>query len=380
MASNKSNKTTSSVIILGDAFADLFCFLDGDLPNETGGDTRLTQPITTVAGGSGLNTATHLKGINKTTDVCLYTAINISDTYGQLLRQHANKYDFALVNCTSSYNTNDNQNEKTDISSSTGHCAVIVANGERSFLTHLGVMETFQAKHISLDSILLKFQKSSYVHIAGYYNIPGFWGGDQLQELLKLLKQQAPSIVVSLVPQYDATERWDGQLIELLPSIDYLFVNKLEARNIVKARSDDVALTDSSNDTEFLTKIATYFHLTSPNTCIVVTLGANGACALWQGAVIAKQPAPISLDNPLDPTGAGDSFIAGFFHGILTHNNSRSTLNGKQDPEALARGLLYGSVLGTSCVMRPGASTPATESEIDSILKEHEEGNLKSRK
>ena len=54
-----------SVSIIGDAFADLFCFLGDSALPKPGGDARLTQPIRTVAGGSGLNTATHLSSLGR---------------------------------------------------------------------------------------------------------------------------------------------------------------------------------------------------------------------------------------------------------------------------------------------------------------------------
>lgn len=357
---NKDASSSSSVIILGDAFADLQCFLDGDLPKQAGGDTRLTKPISTIAGGSGINTATHLKSISNITNVCLYTAINESDEYGALLHNHAKQHEFSLVNCC------------PETESSTGHCAVMVANGERSFMTHLGVMDTFEAKDVPVDSIVTGHPLSSlvHIHVAGYFNIPGFWGRDQLQKVLFEIKERVKCpTIISLLPQYDATEQWDGQLMELLPSIDYLFVNKLEAMNIAKARkSNDTELFDSTDENQFLEAIAAFFYQQSPSTCIVVTLGAEGACAFWEGKVVAKQPTPISLESPLDPTGAGDSFIAGFLHGILSH----STVQSKKDPESLASGLLYGCVLGTSCVMRSGASNPATQEEINDILYEYE--------
>eukprot|EP00814_Leptocylindrus_danicus_P013102 CAMPEP_0116035832 /NCGR_PEP_ID=MMETSP0321-20121206/20668_1 /TAXON_ID=163516 /ORGANISM="Leptocylindrus danicus var. danicus, Strain B650" /LENGTH=66 /DNA_ID=CAMNT_0003512871 /DNA_START=30 /DNA_END=226 /DNA_ORIENTATION=- len=47
----------SEVVIIGDAFVDIFCFCT-KLP-VLGGDTLLEQPLKTYPGGSGVNTATH---------------------------------------------------------------------------------------------------------------------------------------------------------------------------------------------------------------------------------------------------------------------------------------------------------------------------------
>eukprot|EP00980_Cylindrotheca_fusiformis_P012937 scaffold3236_cov66-Cylindrotheca_fusiformis.AAC.3 len=382
-ATKSSSSSSYSVIILGDAFADLYCFLEGDLPKEAGGDTRLKHPIRTVAGGSGLNTATHLKSLdaNNTTtttttnkkNVCLYTALNDTDPYGILLHQHADQYGFSLYNCCS---------VKSD-ESSTGHCAVLVANGDRSFLTHLGVMEQFDAQeHIPVDVICettTTKTSSLHVHVSGYYNIAGFWNGklkQTIQQIQEKHKATKTKVVTSLLCQYDATEQWDGGLLDLLPLIDYLFVNEIEATKIARSNgsqvsSPPIASTNKNDDdtTEedvFLKSMATFFDSVSPGTCVILTLGARGACALKGGTIVAQQSAPMTLQNPLDPTGAGDAFIAGFLHGIVALAKEQEE---EEDSNAcIRRGLLYGCVVGTSCVMRSGASNPTPLDEIDAMI------------
>ena len=417
---NNNDESTSSsqvvqVTILGDAFADLFCYIDGNasLPSEPGGDTRLSQPITTVAGGSGLNTATHYTSIsNNSCNVSLYSAFNEHDTYGQLLCHHAKQHNFQLINCCSNNHEEErgesNGNRKINHSGSTGHCAVLVTNGERSFLTHLGVMGTFQAQDIDVDRILCNTNAGAaasssscnnrnnssihIVHVAGYFNIPGFWNNKLtrvLQDIKKRLKSnphtERNTVVVSLLPQYDATEQWDGQIVDILPEIDYLFVNLLEAANIAKidangngngSRGGGDDYDGDHDESLYLADLATFYYVKSPTTCVVITMGSKGACAMKDGKVVARQLPPIQLDTPLDPTGAGDAFIAGFLHGITTttttetstSNRRNLTSTNKHDPTTLARGLLYGCVLGTSCAMRSGASVPASKEEINKLL------------
>lgn len=358
---DKSKETgeSSSMIILGDAFADLFCFLDGDLPKEAGGDTRLSQPIRTAAGGSGLNTATHYRSLDNNAQVHLHTALNDSDPYGILLNQHANEHGFSLHNCCPEKN------------GSTGHCAVLVANGDRSFLTHLGVMETFEAHHIDVGAICDDTSSASlHVHVAGYFNIPGFWDGKLKQTLHQIqdrIRQDNRKVATSLLCQYDATEQWDGQLLNLLPMINYLFVNELEARNIARGNKNTaISQLDEHNENEFVMRVASFYNSVSPNTCIVLTLGPRGAYALQGGEIVARQPAPMAINNPLDPTGAGDAFIAGFMYGTLSSSDDRQDVSSFAG--RITRGLLYGCAVGTSCVMRSGASNPAPREEIDNIL------------
>lgn len=69
------------------------------------------------------------------------------------------------------------QHQKGD--KSTGHCAVIVSKGDRSFMTHVGCMEDFRGSHVltnfmgQIDSKDIP-STHGHVHIAGYYNLEGF--------------------------------------------------------------------------------------------------------------------------------------------------------------------------------------------------------------
>ena len=57
----------AKISILGDVFVDIMVLLKDKLP-QFGTDTLTDLPITMVAGGSGLNTATHLMGLWKQWD------------------------------------------------------------------------------------------------------------------------------------------------------------------------------------------------------------------------------------------------------------------------------------------------------------------------
>ena len=231
-----------------------------------GGDSRLVQPMHTVAGGSALNTATHLSSLlrhfwidgskddtPRTSNVNLQTVINENDEYGRMIASHCSIHQFMLINrrvsnhpsCYFGSNEAVLQSQKDD--KSTGHCAVIVSKGDRSFMTHLGCMEDFRGSHI-----LTNFQDHhddknatnthQHVHIAGYYNIDGFWDGrlaSKLAEMRELETKTKKRMTVSLVPQQDATDKWDGGLLDILQYIDFLILSEVEAKNITKYKCED---------------------------------------------------------------------------------------------------------------------------------------------
>ena len=79
-----------------------------------------------------------------------------------------------------------------------------------------------------------------------------------------------------------------------------------------------------------------------------------------------RQEAPTSISDPVDPTGAGDAFAAGFLHGI--HRIRGKSDIGDDDSSILRSGLFHGCLLGTACVMKEGASTPATSGAIEALI------------
>ncbi|KAL7543615.1 hypothetical protein ACHAXR_012921 [Thalassiosira sp. AJA248-18] len=243
-----------SINIIGDAFADIYCYLEGKMP-ELGGDARLVQPMHTVAGGSALNTATHLssllrqfwmnESIPRTSNVNLQTVINENDEYGKMIVAHVNRHQFTLSNRRVSNHpscylgTNEAVLQRQEGEKSTGHCAVIVSQGDRSFMTHLGCIADFRGSHILTNFLDPRDNNGDpanhHVHIAGYYNISGFWDGELERKLAEMRQIQTKSqqrMTISLVVQHDATEKWNGGLLSLLQYVDFLILSEVEAKSI----------------------------------------------------------------------------------------------------------------------------------------------------
>lgn len=199
---------------------------------------------------------------------------------------------------------------------------------------------------------------AQHLHIAGFFNIPGFWDGE-IATRLKLMKdynkKTGKNMTISLVPQQDATDVWDGGLNDVLKYVDFLILNETEAKCIAGCGSE-------SNETICNDKIAKHFHKSSPNTHVIVTRGPRGAVVFHAQDIVLEQSTPREIENPADPTGAGDAFAAGFIYGFLT--------NGDAADDALKWGLKWGCTMGTCNVMVRGASTPCEKQTIESMLQE----------
>lgn len=363
-----------SIEVIGDAFADVYCYLEAGLPS-LGGDSRLTEPIHTVPGGSALNTTTHLASLIKyfgnegrISNINLQSVINENDVYGKLIIDHAKTHNFRLINrrisnVPSCFVTS--EAKKFAGEKSTGHCAVIVASNDRSFMTHLGCMEDFKGSHILPISSSPECTHQ-HVHIAGYYNIRGFWGcelANQLKLMRDSMKKTGTKLTISLVPQQDASNVWDGGLSEVLKYVDFLILNEDEAKSIARCQRDIDEATSNK-------KIANHFHESSPNTFVIVTRGSRGAVVFHSGDITLDQSSPRQITNPLDPTGAGDAFASGFIYGLLDSCGAVATNDTITIPSVLKQALRWGCALGTCNVLVKGASTTVSKHSIETMLQE----------
>ena len=103
---------------------------------------------------------------------------------------------------------------------------------------------------------------------------------------------------VSLDPGCDPENAWAGDLRDLLPLVDVLLPNEVELAAIAGLRDTEAALRLLHTD----------------RTTVVAKLGSAGAIALHEGRILRVAPPTVTS---IDPTGAGDSFNAGFLHAWL---------------------------------------------------------------
>ena len=124
-------------------------------------------------------------------------------------------------------------------------------------------------------------------------------------------------------------ERTNSELRETLRHVDILMINDSETRQLSKEHN--------------LLRAARHILRLGPST-LVVKRGEYGAMLIDKSGVFCIPAFP--LEEPHDPTGAGDSFAGGFM-GYLAGVGSKSDA-------ALRRAMVYGSVLGSFAVERFG--------------------------
>ena len=161
-----------------------------------------------------------------------------------------------------------------------------------------------------------KYRDSRYVFLA---NIAPDLQRDVLHQVKKRPKLAALDTMNYWI------ERTNAELRETLKHVDVLLINDSETRELSYEHN--------------LLRAAKHIFKMGPST-LVVKRGEHGAMMVDQRGVFCVPAFP--LEEPHDPTGAGDSFAGGFM-GYLAGCGDKSDAS-------LRRAMVYGSVLGSFAV------------------------------
>jgi len=165
-----------------------------------------------------------------------------------------------------------------------------------------------------------KYRGSNYVFLA---NI----APDLQRDVLHQVKKR-PKIAALDTMNY-WIERSNAELRETLKHVDILMINDSETRELSSEHN--------------LLRAAKHIFKMGPST-LVVKRGEHGAMMVDKRGVFCVPAFP--LEEPHDPTGAGDSFAGGFM-GYLAGCGDKSDAS-------LRRAMVYGSVLGSFAVEKFG--------------------------
>ncbi len=223
--------------------------------------------------------------------------------------------------------------------STSASLVIVMADGERSFIHCLGENATFVESDIDYSII----DKAKLIFVAGKMLMPSF-DGEGCATFLKKCKQKGK--VTALDTAWDSKGRWMKVLGASMPYIDYFLPSYEEA----------VELSGKTKPEE----IADVFLSMGPKT-VVIKLGKDGCFIKTKGGEMYSIPTYDRI-KPVDTTGAGDSFCAGFLTALV---------KGKNLPECGK----FANAVGTHCVMAKGASTGIkSEEEILKFMDNYENG------
>jgi len=199
----------------------------------------------------------------------------------------------------------------------TGVTVSITSRRDRALVTFPGSMVELRSADIRDDDL----KRCGHLHVSSFYLQTGLRAG--LKSLFE--RAHAHGSTTSLDPGFDPEERWGADLLELLPEVDVFLPNEAELAAITHQADREAALRMLDNG----------------RTITVAKLGEDGCMAMC-GSELRSMPAyPVT---PLDTTGAGDSFDAGFLHAWLRK-------------EGLEAAMALGSACGALSTLQSGGTT-----------------------
>jgi ribokinase len=245
------------LLVVGDVNADLV-LRGGDLVPAFGQREQLVDEASLVLGGSGAIVAAGAARLGLR--VAMAGCVG-DDALGRAMLEALDGVDVSAVRV---------------VSESTGVSVGLARPGDRAVLTALGALAQFRAEDVP-DALLAS---ARWVHVASPFLQPAL-------DVAAIAARAAGT--TSLDPGWDPREEWRLDWA----GFDVLLPNGQEAQRL--AGEDDVDVAAQ--------------RLAAKGPTVVVKRGAEGALAVGGGDVI-RVAAPFI--EPVDATGAGDSFDAGF--------------------------------------------------------------------
>jgi sugar/nucleoside kinase (ribokinase family) len=212
----------------------------------------------------------------------------------------------------------------------TGICVLMSFPHEYAMASFPGIRETFCLEDVDLDYV----RTARHMHMSSYYIQPALRSG--APELFRVAKEAG--LTTSLDPDQDPAGKWDG-IQDVLPNVDLFLPNEHEATKVGGGADLDAVLARL----RALAKI------------VIVKRGSKGVLAATKGRTISAPGFPVT---PVDTTGAGDSFNAGFVFQYL-------------QGASLARCAMWGNACGAMSTLALGGTAGfPTPAQVEQFLTE----------
>lgn len=271
----------------------------------------ILEPVNSITMHNGGNAMTAAINLRKLGVESAMVGMVGSDMFGEFLK---NKLQAAGAD-TSGLRLSD----KVQTSASV---LMIDAGGERSFFHCTGTNAVFSESDIDYSVV----EKCDMVFVTGTFLMDNF-DGEETMKFLKRCKELGKTTFLDVC--WDAKDRW-GKLLDMsMPYIDYLMPSIDEAVKIA-GREEPEEIADV-----FASKGAKN---------IIIKLGSKGSYLRKEGEAEGQIFPPYYVENPVDTTGAGDSFCSGFLAAFA---------RGKSADECM----VFANAVGSHCVTAKGATT-----------------------
>jgi sugar/nucleoside kinase (ribokinase family) len=221
---------------------------------------------------------------------------------------------------------------RVDSSLKTGVTISLSTEKDRALVTFLGAISELGIEQVSLTTLA----GHGHLHLTSYF----------LQHRLRpsfpqiLVTAKRYGLTTSFDPNSDPTSEWKDEIWDVLARTDVLFLNESEALQLTRR--------DNARDALNL--------LAGKVGCAVIKLGPKGSIA--RRGDVTELAAGFAVES-IDTTGAGDSFAAGFLHGLLEGQDLHTCLR-------------LGNACGALSTLKAGGTTnqPTLQQLNDFLLRQ----------
>ena len=206
----------------------------------------------------------------------------------------------------------------------TGATVILTSGRDRAILTAMGTIGALDVDRVP-ESLIAR---ARHLHLSCYYlqetshdRLPAFFAA-----------ARARGLTTSFDTNWDPAERWNGGVREMLGSADVFFPNEAEATRIAGVADPEEAAR--------VLAVGAAQGREDGGPIVVVKRGAAGAIACrGEEPVVRSAAMPV---EPIDTTGAGDSFDAGFLRAWLDGGGVADSLEFAAACGALSTGRIGG--------------------------------------
>lgn len=271
----------------------------------------IMEPVNSITVHNGGNAMTAAINLRKLGVESTMVGMVGKDMFGEFLK---NRLDASGVD-TSGLKVSDRAQTSASV-------LMIDKSGERSYFHCTGTNAVFNCEDININAV----EKCDMVFVTGSFLMDNF-DGRETMEFLKKCKEMGKTTFLDVC--WDAKGKW-GELLDMsMPYIDYLMPSIDEAVMIAgKDDPDDIA-------DVFVSKGAKN---------VIIKVGSKGSYLRKEGETKGTVYPPFYVENPVDTTGAGDSFCSGF---LAAYANDKP----------LEECMVFANATGAHCVMAKGATT-----------------------
>ena len=244
-------------------------------------DLVITDNIKIATGGDAVNQSIVLSKLG--TKVC-YTGQKTDDDMGNILLNDLRRYPIVLK-------------LKENRAGTPTSIVLIGKDKERHMVNRMGNNDTVGFEDIDLNCV----RNSRILSICGVLALQNF-DGEGVMKLLDFARKNEVKTVVDFSYKQNPYSYEDFK--KLISLTDYILPSETEASIITGIEDDPMEMAEK------LRKMGAEK--------FVIKLGSKGCLVSDKGKVTALPPFPA---KPLDSTGAGDNFCAGFIYSILRGKN-----------------------------------------------------------